>query len=190
MKSMKLTVAFIASALVVLGLTIIFIAYSPHLQPIGVEQVDSALSGVWLRENNESFRFSVLANSAVQIIYFNGSVQTIPPNYKNEIGGLQDFGPGIIDRGGFIEFFKEANSVASLTLVVLKVNNTEANLFITSLNTTPTTIRLQDYKGYLFFIEGNSLTAVYNHKYIIYIIWVGVNTTQQQLMKLLSYLAS
>jgi len=186
----KLTVAFTIFTLVVLGTVAVFVAYPSHLRPIGVKQVDSAFGGTWLRENNESFTFSVLANGAVRIIYLNGSVQTIPPNYKHGIGGLQDFGPGIADRGGFIESFKQVNDTATLTIIALKVSNAEAHLFITGLNSTPPAIRLQEYKGYLYFFDGNSLTAVYDYRYIMYIICARENITQQQLIKLLNYLAN
>lgn len=87
-KTKKLAVASTIFVLVVLGLIAIFVAYTPHLQPINVEQVDSAFGGIWLRQNNESFMFSILANNSVQIKYFNGSVQTIPPNYRDEVAGL------------------------------------------------------------------------------------------------------
>ncbi|PSN95053.1 hypothetical protein B9Q04_01625 [Candidatus Marsarchaeota G2 archaeon BE_D] len=169
-KTKKLTVALTIFALVVLGIITVFVAYPSHPQPIGVKQVDSAFGGTWLRENNESFTFSVLTNGTIRIIYFNGSAQTIPPNYKHGIGGLQDFGAGILDRGGFIESFKQANGTATLTIVALKVNNAETHLFIKGLNTTPTVI-LQKYNGYLYFFDGNNLTAVYDYKYIMYIIW-------------------
>jgi len=85
----KLAVVFTVLVLAALGLTAIFAVYAPHQQTIGVGQVDSALGGSWLRENNESFVFSVLANNSVRIKYFNGSVQTIPPNYKGEVGGCR-----------------------------------------------------------------------------------------------------
>jgi len=71
----KLAVVFTVLVLAALGLTAIFAVYAPHQQTIGVGQVDSALGGSWLRENNESFVFSVLANNSVRIKYFNGSVQ-------------------------------------------------------------------------------------------------------------------
>ncbi len=185
----KFAVAFTILILAVLGLTVIFVVYAPQRRALSVGQVDSALGGSWLRENNESFVFSVLADNSVRIKYFNGSVQTIPPNYKGEVGGLQDFGPGIIDSGGLVESFKQSNGGGTLTLTVLDVSNTEAHIFINGLNTTPNTVELQSYRGYLFSIEGNSLVAVYNYRYIIYISWAGANFTQAQLMKLLNYLA-
>ncbi|PSN88972.1 hypothetical protein B9Q11_01290 [Candidatus Marsarchaeota G2 archaeon ECH_B_SAG-F08] len=189
-KTKKLAVAFTIFALVVLGIIAVFLTHPSHPQPIGVKQVDSTLGGTWLSENDESFTFSVLANGSIRITYFNGGVQTIPPNYKGEIGGLQDFGPGIADKGGFIEYFKQVNSTATLTIVALRVSNAEAHLFIQGLNTIPPPIKLQKYKGYLYFFDGNSLTAVYDYKYIIYITWVREYVAQQQLIKLLNYLAN
>lgn len=81
------------------------------------------------------------------------------------------------------------NGKAALTLVILKVSNSEAHIFITGLNDTPTTIKLQNYNGYLFFVGGNNLTAVYNYSYVVYVIWARGSITQLQLMKLLRYLA-